>query len=151
MPIDTLILGGLTFDGFSTPADLPFGGHQQMHIHKLPGGSRAIDCIGPDDENRHWKGTLYGADALSQALTLDALRKAGTPVPYISGIEARTVIIGEFRASVERMNVIHYSLSLVTADGGDSGAPASTPDALVGSDLSAGQGVLSSNAASDVQ
>lgn len=139
---DFFSLGGMTFDGFSTPADLPFGGKQQMHVKKLPGGARVIDTMGPDDDDRTWHGTFYGADALNNALTLDAMRQAGAPVAYTSAVESRTVVISDFAATVERFNVIHYTLTLVMADtGANAGLPTSL-DSLVGSDLSAALGML---------
>ena len=144
-PLDTFSLGGLFFDGFSTPAELPFGGKQQMHVHKLPGGSRVIDCMGPDDEDRHIKGTFYGSDALAQALTLDAIRRAGAPIAYTSGVESRSVVISDFRSTVERYNVVHFDATLVVSDGGTDASAASTPDTLIGSDLQSGQSVVTSN------
>jgi hypothetical protein len=45
---DTLILGGIAFDSFSTPSRMGAGGKQAMVVHKLPGGARVIDTLGLD-------------------------------------------------------------------------------------------------------
>ena len=63
---DTLTLGGISFDGFSTPSHMGAGGKQAMVIHKLPGGSRVIDTLGPDDENISWSGEFFGNDEAAE-------------------------------------------------------------------------------------
>ena len=55
---DTLTLGGISFDGFSTPHAMGAGGKQAMVVHKLPGGRRVIDTLGPDEDNITWSGEL---------------------------------------------------------------------------------------------
>ena len=77
MALDVMILGPFVFTDFAVPDRLPFGGKQHMTVHKMPGGSRVIDCMGPDDDDRSWSGILWGDDALAEALTLDAMRRAG--------------------------------------------------------------------------
>jgi len=42
-----------------------FGGAQMMAIHKLIGGQRVIDTLGPDDENISWTGRFVGAGTVS--------------------------------------------------------------------------------------
>ncbi len=43
MATDFPMLGGITFDQFSTPEHMGFGGDQAMAIHRLPGDARVID------------------------------------------------------------------------------------------------------------
>ena len=47
MPLDVLLLGPIAFADFATPDCAPFGGRQQMAVHKLIGGQRVIDTLGP--------------------------------------------------------------------------------------------------------
>jgi hypothetical protein len=49
MPTDILILAGVEFDSYSTPQRMMGGGNQAMVVHKLPGGDRTIDTLGPDE------------------------------------------------------------------------------------------------------
>ena len=45
---DILSVGGVVFDSYSTPDIFSDGGKQVLIVHKLPGGSRVIDELGPD-------------------------------------------------------------------------------------------------------
>lgn len=45
MANDVLVLGNLTFDEWSTPERIGFGGKQALQVHKLPGGSRVVDTL----------------------------------------------------------------------------------------------------------
>ena len=94
--MDTLTLGGVAFDSFSTPSHMMGGGRQTMVMHKLPGGSRVIDTLGPDEANVNWDGFFFGNNAYSTALTLDGMRAAGLVVPLIWGGQYRSVIIENF-------------------------------------------------------
>lgn len=102
MATDVLMLGGIIFDDFSTPEHIPFGGRQAMAVHKLPGGSRVIDTLGPDDMDISWHGRFWGDNAMGVALQLDAMRAAGTPMPLSFGGQAWLVVISEFNARIER-------------------------------------------------
>lgn len=63
MSTDVLLLGGLTFDEFSTPSRIGYGGRQALQVHKLPGGSRTVDLLGPDETNISFSGTFWGTGA----------------------------------------------------------------------------------------
>ena len=143
MSLDVLTLGPFVFDDFSVPERMPFGGRQKMTVHKMPGGSRVIDCMGPDDIDRLWNGTLWGDNALSDAFTLDALRRSGEQLPYSNGIESRTVVILEFLPLVRKFTCVEYSIILTTVDnsGGGFGGFGALDEAL-GVDLSAAAGLL---------
>jgi len=146
MATDALILGPFVFDDWSTPDHLPFGGRQQVIIHRMPGGSRVVDCMGPDDHERIIVGKLYGSDAINQALMLDALRSSGSELPYSNGVEARTVVIAEFSPRMIKVNYIEFDMTLVTSDdsgGGAIGFGISAIDNMLASDLSAAVSLLS--------
>ena len=72
-----ILLGGVLLDGFEAPAGLRYGGAQALAVHQLPGGTRIIDAMGPDDGNIVWRGFLSGADATDRARHLDVMRTAG--------------------------------------------------------------------------
>jgi len=96
MPSDVLSLGGIVFDDFSTPTTMMGGGAQAMVTHKLPGGRRVIDTLGPDDADIVWDGQFYGDNAYDTALALDAMRAAGQVVPLSWGGQFRSVILSRY-------------------------------------------------------
>lgn len=122
MSTDTLTLGPFEFTDFSVPERMPFGGRQQMHIHRMPGGTRVIDCMGPDDIDRIWSGILWGDSALGDALTLDAMRKAGESLIFSNGIETREVVILEFFPKVRKLTCIEYDIAVVVTDSSEGAA-----------------------------
>lgn len=139
MTTDILLLGAVEFTGFSAPADMPFGGRHAMAIHKLPGGQRVIDTLGPDDADYSWSGEFFGNDAYAKALTLDGMRRAGQPVPLIFGGQFYLVVISEFTPRIARYPVhFKYSITVVVAESPMSGAldaVLSGIDAMVAGDL----------------
>src|SRR6516225_3750884 len=123
--LDQLTLGGFVFSGFSPPDLLPLGGHQAMTIHKLPGGARVIDTLGRDDDDISWRGTFFQNDAINVCVQLDAMRKAGSLIPFIAAGQSRQVVISHFLYSIRRYPMwVEYIITLVvyqpppTAGGG---------------------------------
>ena len=140
MPTSTLILAGIAFDSFSTPRRIPAGGNHAMVIHKLPGGSRVIDTLGPDEADIFWEGQFYGDGAYAIALALDAIRTAGQVVPLSFGGQMRQVIIAQFGYELRREPVwVEYHIVCTVyqnpMQGVLSALPVASVDTLVGSDL----------------
>src|SRR5579872_1178398 len=109
---DVLTLGGVAFTNYSPPESMGAGGKQAMVIHKLPGGSRVIDTLGPDEDEIRWNGFFFGNDAYGNALTLDAMRAAGAVIPLQWGGQFRLVIIEHFSYHVRRLPVwVEYDVS----------------------------------------
>jgi hypothetical protein len=123
MTTDTFILGGIVFDQWSTPRDIHLGGAQAMAIHKLPGGSRFIDTLGPDDDDYSWNGTFYGDDAKENIRALDALRISGAAVPLVWGGNFWTVIVSHFKGMPIRYPQLwHFDITIVVSSNSMSGA-----------------------------
>ncbi len=141
MTTDTLILGGFSLDGFAAPQVMVGGGRHAMAVHKLPGGSRVIDLLGPDDAEIPIVGQLYAENAYSTCLALDALRASGARVPLIWGGQFKTVIVADFHYIVHRYpNWCDYSITCVVASNpaqGALGAIASTVGGMIAADISA--------------
>ena len=116
MALDALVLGPFVFTDFAVPDAMPFGGKQQLRVHKKPGGSRTVDAMGPDDNERYFTAIFRGSEALGNAYTLDALRRSGAELPYSNGVEARTVVIAAFEPVVKRFNHIEFAIALITTD-----------------------------------
>lgn len=100
---DVLLLGPIVFRDYSAPEKMAFGGEQMMSVHRLPGGSRVIDTLGPDDMDLHWHGRFFANDAYQTAMTLDAMRRTGQVLPLSFAGQSYLCIIKEFEAQIERL------------------------------------------------
>lgn len=142
---DVLTLGGFQFDDYSTPAEMMGGGQQAMVVHKLPGGSRVIDTLGPDEADITWSGFFFGNDAFANALALDAMRAAGSVVPLTFAGQFRSVVIKQFIWKIRRFPVwVDYNVSCVVYQNPSLGVltgSLNTIDSLILSDLSGAIGL----------
>jgi len=80
----SLILGGFTFIDYAIPEEVPQGGEHHLVVHKLIGGNRVIDAMGPDDADISWSGRFQGPTATPKANALDPLRRAGAQLPLVA-------------------------------------------------------------------
>jgi len=108
-----VVLGPVVFNDIEVPQELPWGGSQQLIIHKLPGGARVVDAVGRDDLDLAWTGYLEGPEAIGRALQLDQLRVSGLPYPLTWDSLNFTVIVREFIAHQRHANWIPYSIKCV--------------------------------------
>ena len=142
---DILTLAGISFDDFSTPAVMSGGGNQAMVVHKLPGGSRAIDTLGPDEADIFWSGQFFGDGAYATALALDGVRQAGQVVPLVWGGQYRSVIVSRFAYHVRRIPVwVEYDIVCTVYQNpmlGNLTASVSSIDTLVSTDLASAMSV----------
>ena len=140
MPTDVLVLGPIVFQDFSIPERMPWGGSQMLKKHKLIGGQRVIDTLGPDDRDLTWSGIFWGDNALAAAQEVDALRALGQPLGLSWGGGSYTVVIESFTPDVQRLpQCIPYSICCVIAQNnqhGDLNAQPQGVDSLVQGDLS---------------
>jgi hypothetical protein len=116
---DNLILAGITFENFdyAPPSHMPFGGQQAMIVHKLPGGTRVIDTLGPDEDDITWNGFFYTPNALYNCMRLDALRGAGQVVTLTYAGMSRQVVIKHFKANIRRYpQWVEYEISCVVSN-----------------------------------
>lgn len=137
---DVLILGGIAFDNYSTPDAMMGGGKQAMVVHKLPGGGRVIDTLGPDEDDVSWAGKFFGNDAYDTVLAIDAMRAAGFVLPLMWGGQYRDVIIRHFSYKVRRIPLwVEYTITCTVLDNpslGDLGISiVGNFDSLVSTDL----------------
>ena len=106
-----LLLGPVAFAGFEIPERIGFGGRQRMAVHRLPGGARVIDTLGPDDADVVWSGVFSGAEAMARARELDALRCAGLPLPLTWDGFFALVVIAQFSAEYRNPSWVPYRIS----------------------------------------
>jgi hypothetical protein len=139
MATDQLILGGIAFDNWSTPERMPFGGKQAMAVHKLPGGSRVVDTLGPDENDIMFTGQIYNNGAYGVADELDSMRIAGAQVPLTFAGRFYLVIIAEVHADIRRFpQLVEYHINCLVVQNnmaGPLGAIVSTVSSLVTSDM----------------
>jgi hypothetical protein len=137
--LDVLTLAGIPFTGFSPPDTMSAGGQQAMVVHKLPGGSRVIDTLGPDEDDISWRGTFYGDDAYANALILDGIRAAGDVVALSWAGQYRQVVVRHFKYHIRRLPIwVEYEISCVVSQNpslGNLGSTAASIDTLVAADL----------------
>lgn len=107
----SLTLGPVAFAGFELPSSITLGGRQTLAIHKLPGGIRIIDALGPDPADLAWSGIFTGPDAADRARLLDTLRIAGTSLLLSWDAFLYTVVIERFDADYRSPWWIPYRLS----------------------------------------
>lgn len=142
MPSSVLSVGGIVFDDYSTPRSMMAGGNQAMVIHKLPGGARVIDTLGPDESDIYWDGIFFGDNAFNVALALDAMRASGQVVPLSWAGQFRSVIVSHFIYRLRREPAwLEYEIACTVSQNpllGNLTASVNSFDTLITSDLSFG-------------
>lgn len=128
--VDQLILGDITFQNYdyAPPSRMPFGGQQAMIVHKLPGGSRVIDTLGPDEDDISWSGFFFSPNAMFWCQRLDAMRGAGLVVVLTYAGMTRQVVVKSFRANIRRYpNWIEYEITCTVSNNPALGPLSATP------------------------
>nr|WP_321986648.1 hypothetical protein [uncultured Lichenicoccus sp.] len=106
-----LILGPVLFSGHEVPARIKVGGQHTVSIHRLPGGGRIIDAMGPDEGAISWTGYFTGPAATARARVVDAIRQNGEPVGLSFGDYAFNVVVIHFDYDIQdRGAVISYRI-----------------------------------------
>jgi len=110
---------------------MPAGGAQAKVIHQLPGGTRVVDVLGPDEAPITWNGQFFGDDAYATALAVDGLRMAGMPLPLTFAGQFRSVLIDHFSYAIRRLPVwVEYRIACVVLNNPMAGPLPSVPAAL---------------------
>lgn len=108
-----IILDGVQLAGFELPESLAFGGAQTLVTHKMIGGSRVIDSMGPDDEPISWSGRFLDEFAAEKVFRFDLLRRSGREVTLQVPAASRAyrVVVSRFIAKMERPYLYSYDIS----------------------------------------
>lgn len=113
----SVVIGAVSLQEWEIPEHINFGGRQHVAAHKLIGGTRVIDAMGPDPADVRWSGRFRGPDAMFRAQALDAMRASGAEVPLYYLSTFVTVVITEFHADPERSYEIPYHITcMIVAD-----------------------------------
>jgi hypothetical protein len=106
-----LILGPVVFEQFEVPEQINFGGWQRIAVHRLVGGGRVIDAMGPEEPEISFEGVFSGSTSVLRARSLDVLRRTGEPIPLIWDSFYYTVLVRQFTAMYTSATWIPYSVS----------------------------------------
>ncbi len=125
-----VILGSVTLEGHEAPARIAIGGKQAFTMHKLPGGGRIIDAMGPDENSVAWRGLFVGPNAATRVRLLNAMRTSGVAVDLSFGDYQFSVFVVGFEYSYQdRGAVIAYRIQTeIVPDG--TASPIATPTTL---------------------
>jgi hypothetical protein len=130
-------LGAVVLDGLAAVAGIRFGGAQALVVHKLPGGARVIDAMGPDDDDIAWRGFFTGDTAPDQARLLDAMRQSGAVLPLAWDAASYNVVISHLELTYNNSWWIGYRIRCKVVSSGQpsiaTAAPAILP--LITADL----------------
>lgn len=107
-----LLLGDILFRDFEIPSRLAgaVGGRQMLAKHKLIGGKRITDAMGPDPADPTWEGRFRGPNAEDRARAVDALRAAGQEVLLTFGSFQYSVVVEEFTCEYLQAYEIPYRI-----------------------------------------
>jgi hypothetical protein len=130
----TVLLGPIVFTRREVPDVMPWGGKQQLAVHKQLGGRRVIDAMGPDPHPISWHGLFFGPTASARARAVDALKDSGAQVGLVWGSFAYVVVICEFEADYKHEWEIAYKISCEVVAQGPPGPPP-TLDAWLAQEL----------------
>jgi hypothetical protein len=138
-----LILGGFTFTDYAIPEQVPQGGDHHLVVHKLIGGNRVVDAMGPDDADISWSGRFQGPGSTGKAMALDGLRKAGAQLPLVVDSQFYTVAIKKFEWDYQRPYQILYRITCVVVSSMGGAIPLPTTlDVLIGRDMGLAAGLI---------
>jgi hypothetical protein len=84
-----------------------------MAIHRLAGGQRILELLGPEDSDIWFSGVFTGPDAETRARTFDSLRTAGVTVQLTWQSFQYDVVLRVFRASYRSPWWISYTVGLI--------------------------------------
>ena len=145
----TTAQGDFVFAGAEVPEKIAIGGEQMLTTHKLVGGLRVVDAMGPDDAALSWSGWFLGSadatgdlpdnsTATGRARFLDYVRRSGLPCTLTWGEFSYLVVVSKFSADYEKPYKVPFQITCevvqdqtqdVTSVAGSSPADAINQDA----------------------
>jgi hypothetical protein len=137
-----LFLGDLLFEDFELPERLPHGGDHSLAVHKVVGGRRRIDALGPDDAAIEWSGVLFGEFSHLRSLQLDLLRRSGRVVELAHSLRRYRGIVSKYVGNVRSPLVVEYSLTFEILEdlvAGEGGSRSQTLEEQIAADLEASE------------
>ena len=106
-------IGEINLQDFEVPPSIRFGGCHRVVIHKLSGGGRVVERLGPDDGDIYLSGTFSGPYAEARMRDVDNLRLTGEVVWLTWDSFRYQVIVKTFVANFHNPWWIPYHVSCV--------------------------------------
>lgn len=103
--------GNFTFVDAEVPEQIAFGGEQMLVTHKLVGGLRVVDAMGPDDAPLSWSGWFLGNTAGDRARYLDYVRRSGLMCTLTWDSFSYSVVVKSFLPEYQKQYKIPYQIS----------------------------------------
>lgn len=137
MPTITLQLGDVQFSETEIPENIKIGTEHRTSVHKLIGGHREVNMLGPDHAPIEWSGYFIGSNAYARARLLKQMCDTGLPLSLTWSQFNYQVVISHFEADFERDYQLPYSITCLVLQ--DLTAPlpsakAPSPDAVLAAD-----------------
>lgn len=110
--LPAVFLGDLPLGDFAVPEKIRAGAQQQFTVHKLPGGARVFDSMGPDPDPIEFNGIFLGPLAFVQLAQLQAMQTAAQPIALSWGVYYFTVLIQRVQPEIG-FNRVDWSVSLL--------------------------------------
>ena len=131
-----IVLGDVEFRDFEIPNNVQYGVSQRLAVHRLNGGTRIVEVLGPDASDIRFSGTLSGPDAVQRAMTIEKMSVSGESVNLEWGNRHHRVLIKSLECNYVGPNWIPYDIVCTIAGeeaiGRISRPPADTLDTYLG-------------------
>lgn len=128
-----VLLGNIQFAEREVPDTIKFGAKQMLAVHKVMGGNRTIDAIGPDPEPISWSGLFLGESASVRARMCDELAKSGEEVNLFWGTFSFIVVVSDFQAIYKHEWEVRYTIHCVVVS--DPPTPQPSIDTFIDGDF----------------
>lgn len=128
-----VLLGNIQFVEREVPDTIKWGAKQMLAVHRVMGGNRVIDAIGPDPEEISWSGLFFGESASIRARLCDELCKSGREVNLFWGTFSFIVVVSDFRAVYKHEWEVRYQIQCVVVS--DPPTPKPSIDTFIDGDF----------------
>lgn len=105
-------VGGILLESAEVPQTISGGGAQAGNMHKLVGGIRIFDAMGPDHADISFNGIFQGDLAQIKVFALNEMRILGNPVLFTYGDFIYYAIIRNFSFESLPATKTKYSITL---------------------------------------
>ena len=126
-----VVLGPLELTGLEVPDTYDRSGTMQPVVHRLIGGGRVVQLLGPDPGRRRLQGCFTGPNASERAQILEAVRDSGARVSLAIGVWQEFVVVTSvvIRYAAQG-SVVQYLLEAEVLPGGAAGLVATAAAVL---------------------
>src|SRR6476620_7719754 len=113
MQTSPIQIGDIDLQDFEVPPSIRFGGSHRVVIHRLSGGGRVLERLGPDDGDIYFSGTFSGLYAEARMRAMDSLRLTGEVVWLTWDAFRYQVVVRTFTANFHSPWWMSYHVSCV--------------------------------------